>query len=65
MRCLTCSGRGWVLNEAINRSLQPAVPCPRCGGSGWDQYCEGSDASCEVQVADPKPASYEPLAMSR
>jgi hypothetical protein len=60
MRCLICSGRGWVRNEASNAGLLPAVPCPRCGGSGWDHCCEGSDASCEVQVREPKPALFEP-----
>jgi DnaJ-class molecular chaperone len=56
MRCLTCSGRGWVLNEATDRALQPALPCPRCAGSGWDHSCEGCDASCEVLTVEPKPA---------
>ena len=46
---------GWVRNEAITRQLLPAVPCPRCGGSGWGNCCEGNDASCEVIVADPSP----------
>jgi DnaJ-class molecular chaperone len=61
MRCLTCAGKGWVRNDAATRTQLPAVPCPRCGGSGWDHCCEGSDASCEVLVTDPQPVAIEPL----
>ena len=64
MRCSACFGQGWVRNESFNRELLPVVPCPRCAGSGWDHCCEGSDASCEVLVTDPKPALYESLAAS-
>lgn len=60
MRCSTCAGRGWVRNEASDHVMLPAVPCPRCAGSGYDHCCEGSDASCEVIVSDPKP-SWFPL----
>lgn len=60
MRCLSCAGKGWVRNEAATRAMLPAIPCPRCGGSGWDHCCEGSDASCEVIVAEPHPAPLEP-----
>ncbi len=56
MRCFTCVGHGWVRNDAPDRELRPVVPCPRCGGSGWDHCCEGSDASCEVIVIEPRPA---------
>jgi hypothetical protein len=56
VRCLWCAGRGWVRNEADNREQVPAIPCPLCGGSGWDHCCEGSDASCEVILAEPMPA---------
>lgn len=61
MRCLTCAGQGWVRNDAANRNVLPAVPCPRCGGSGWDHCCDGSDASCEVLVIDPQPVSHDPI----
>jgi len=63
MRCLSCAGRGWVRNESDNRVVMPAVPCPRCGGTGYDHCCEGSDASCEVIVAEPRPALVTPLSL--
>lgn len=61
MRCLTCAGQGWVRNDSATRAVLPVVPCPRCGGSGWDHCCEGDDAASEVPVLDPQPATPDPV----
>jgi len=61
MRCLSCAGRGWVRNESADQVLLPAVPCPRCNGSGYDHCCEGHDASCEVLVVESRPALPLPV----
>jgi hypothetical protein len=65
MRCISCAGRGWIRNESLDRVVMPALPCPRCGGTGYDHCCEGSDASCEVILAEPQPAPVVPLSSSR
>jgi hypothetical protein len=39
-RCQACRGIGLV--EMLVRSwLLDVVPCPECGGSGWEHCCEG------------------------
>jgi hypothetical protein len=48
MRCLTCHGRGWIENEAVNRPQLPLIPCPRCQGTGIDHCCDGADAAAEI-----------------
>jgi hypothetical protein len=39
-RCQACRGVGLV--EALVKPwLLDVIPCPECGGSGWEHCCEG------------------------
>jgi len=51
MRCETCEGVGEVLIDRDCNIVQRVadavmmIPCPNCGGSGWDYCCDGERAA--------------------